>query len=247
MRREGEQHGLSRRETLTLLDHVEAITADRDEARAEVAALRAQRDEIREAHRVEVAALTQRATDIEETMLAGWHELASLSGALGYHRATAEDFGEVDVVHVRALAASITEQLDAALRSSLSEAAWRSLTARLEAAERGREDWRARAERAVDGLTQAAATTAALARADAAEAIVRELREAHAVFLAQRDQDRGEVASAKAKLAALVEAYDRDEDVLTRWLRNEPGVTDATLAEAEAALDAAIRAARGEP
>ncbi len=40
-----------------LLSHVDAITADRDEARQEVAALRAQRDEIREAHRVELAAV----------------------------------------------------------------------------------------------------------------------------------------------------------------------------------------------
>ena len=84
MRTEGEQHGLSRRETLTLLEHLDAvadqrnvamsrlfdsekarteITADRDEARPEVAALRAQRDEIREVHRVETAAL---AADVAE-------------------------------------------------------------------------------------------------------------------------------------------------------------------------------------
>ena len=81
LRTEGEQHGLSRRETLTLLEHLDAvadqrnvamsrlfdsekarneITADRDEARQEVAALRAQRDEIREVHRVETAALAAR-------------------------------------------------------------------------------------------------------------------------------------------------------------------------------------------
>ena len=40
--------------------HIDAITADRDEARQEVAALRAQRDEIREVHRVETAALAAR-------------------------------------------------------------------------------------------------------------------------------------------------------------------------------------------
>ncbi len=44
----------------SLLDHVDALTADRDEARQEVAALRAQRDEIREVHRVETAALAAR-------------------------------------------------------------------------------------------------------------------------------------------------------------------------------------------
>lgn len=50
---------------------------------------------------------------------------------------------------------------------------------------------------------------------------------------------------AREKLRALVDAIDRDEDAFTRWVRNEPGVTDATLAEAEAALDAATKAARG--
>ena len=48
--------------TDAVFDHVDAITADRDEARQEVAALRAQRDEIREAHRVEVAAAVERDT-----------------------------------------------------------------------------------------------------------------------------------------------------------------------------------------
>lgn len=43
-----------------LVDALDAITADRDEARQEVAALRAQRDEIREVHRVETAALAAR-------------------------------------------------------------------------------------------------------------------------------------------------------------------------------------------
>lgn len=59
-----------------------------------------------------------------------------------------------------------------------------------------------------------------------------------AIVSTQRDD-------AREKLRALVDAIDRDEDAFTRWVRNEPGVTDATLAEAEAALDAATKAARG--
>lgn len=119
--------------------HADTITADRDEARAEVAALRAQRDEIREAHRVEVAALTER----------------------------------------------------------------------LEAAERERDEERRNGVHLYG----------------------------NGVHLC------GEVVALKTKLAALVEACDHDEAVFTRWLRDEPGVTDATLAEAEAALGAALRAA----
>lgn len=59
----------------SLIAHVEVVTADRDEARSEVRALREQRDEIREAHRVEVAALTAKlAALVEARTLDEWSE-----------------------------------------------------------------------------------------------------------------------------------------------------------------------------
>ncbi len=50
--------------------HVDAITLDRDEARSEVRALRAQRDEIREAHRVELAAVKAKLAALVEAHVA---------------------------------------------------------------------------------------------------------------------------------------------------------------------------------
>ena len=52
----------------TLLDHVDALAAYRDEARQEVASLRAQRDEIREAHRVELAAVKAKLAALVEAV-----------------------------------------------------------------------------------------------------------------------------------------------------------------------------------
>lgn len=55
-----------------MFSHVDAVTADRDEARQEVAALRAQRDEIHEAHRVEVAAVEAKLAALVEAAPEGW-------------------------------------------------------------------------------------------------------------------------------------------------------------------------------
>lgn len=80
-----------------LLSHVDAITADRDEARQEVAALRAQRDEIREAHRVELAAVKAKLAALVEAVDASlaWRGMAE-----------------------RQIPARVAEALDAALRSA---------------------------------------------------------------------------------------------------------------------------------
>ena len=223
LRTEGEQHGLSRRETLTLLEHLDAvadqrnvamsrlfdsekarneITADRDEARQEVAALRAQRDEIREAHRVEVAALIKGLGFVEtgrdgrgsapiyergfRRVYAGGYDgwVAEASTSAGRSTVHFDGLGE-------ALAYAVTADAEA-------------LTARLEAAERGRDELRAVAVSVLDACG------------------VRAVAPRHAPEVVQR---------VVAKLAALVEAHDA-------WKRygNPTSPFD---------LDEAIRAARG--
>lgn len=87
-----------------LLSHVDAITADRDEARQEVAALRAQRDEIREAHRVELAAQRDRILEAQREARDGLREqhrvevaalAARLEAAERVRDASVGAFGEV--------------------------------------------------------------------------------------------------------------------------------------------------------
>ena len=293
LRTEGEQHGLSRRETLTLLEHLDAvadqrnvamsrlfdsekarneITADRDEARQEVAALRAQRDEIREAHRVDEEerdsdALRRMATLAVEaqkklstlTEAVAWY-LELRARDAGSNGAQAEGYANT----LRAAHDDLTSLVDGEPATARA-AHLDTLTARLEAAERERgelraevvtlradlEEWR-RSHREAESLADQAkrrrerTLETVEARADAAEAklaaidapflggALHHIEMLHADQRESRDREEALVLkldAAEAKLAALVEAV---------------GCLDVDPSADVAAIEAALRAARGE-
>lgn len=155
----------------TLLDHVDTITADRNEARQEVRALREQRDEIREAHRVELAAVKERLSTMKEA--ASWY-LELRARHAGSNGAYAEEYANA----LRAAHDDLTSLVDmepATARAAHLDA----LKARLEAAERSKV---AHEERSHfwqrSSLDREAWLKSTEARADAAEAKLAALVEA---------------------------------------------------------------------
>ena len=170
----------------SLLDHVDALTADRDEARQEVAALRAQRDEIREAHRVDEEerdsdALRRMATLAVEaqkklstlTEAVAWY-LELRARDAGSNGAQAEGYANT----LRAAHDDLTSLVDGEPATARA-AHLDTLTARLEAAERERETNAERCLEALDDIAKLLVErNAAQARADAAEAKLAALVEA---------------------------------------------------------------------
>lgn len=121
-------------------------TEERDAARAELVTLRADVERLTKERDALCAELTTTRDDLQRTAAAMWEPLRGVAAALGYPRASAPDFGEVDDVGVREWAEVLkdrrfAQQTAALLRERDERARERdALTAE-------RDDWKAEAQR----------------------------------------------------------------------------------------------------